>query len=438
MITIGTLSLSPRDIRSNATIFTGTLSAPCPDAMLQLFFGDGEAPIGNLTISVVDAAGRLYGFATDPFTRASETYAIIRLAIPADGHTVRLDSDSASDSAVECSGTLYDVSADAAVTAVTSVLADPDYGLESLMTMFEDVGNNASSAASDASLLLTSRPIGPPKAPAGDRVAWWSQRSGTHYMARSGVNYPATGTATAADRHVLYTALAALPDGLLEFTVFRQSGGSPVPASDTPLGVIGLRKAGTSFTPAALYADDLAQIASGTTTAITNAELATADAVAQVVEDVGTVSGALSATRLAKIDRLPAAGVVATVGDVASGGGPFVDDPVPTGRLAKLRRTSAGLAAGGASGVTLKAGETAVLCGADFARDLPTNARVTSISGLTASAAGITVASIGVDHTVAKFTITAVTAGTYTLTVAVTYSQGGGTATGIVSVVVLA
>ena len=454
MIVLGTSSSATRNITSNFSLITGTLSAACADAVLEIFFGSTAAPVGNLTVFVQDASGYTYGFATDTFTRTANTYAIVRLALPSGNYTVRIDSDNGSDTAVEMSAVLRDVTPTAALTtqgytptvagridaAVSSRLATAGYtapldaaGTRTAIGLTSAVLTNTVVGRIDAAIssvtagsgldaagvraaiglttaALTDAVVGridanissvsggggwsgiyPPREMSGDRIGFSHPDSATFYYlvnnAADATPTTFTGTASGSTRSVLRTTVADdVADGFTVLTVYKQVGGSVVHANDTPVGAILINKT------------------------------------AGVVTERLLTQTELDAIRTANL----------------GGGGPYVDDPVAVGRLARLTRNTTGLVANGANGITIKVGDVDVLCGADFARDLPTNARVTSITSLTPSAAGFTATAIGVDHTQAKFTLSASTAGTYTLAVKVAYSQGGGTVTGTVAVRVIA
>ncbi|MGL4513817.1 MAG: hypothetical protein ACRCT8_12060 [Lacipirellulaceae bacterium] len=369
MQTITTVTSASRNLASavnlgGAGLAAWTLTEPVHAAQLELLFPSGAA--GNLRFYAADSAGIVkYGVDTPAATAAAGQTLVVQLSLPASG-SVRCKSDNAADSAVTCSGTLRDVTPVAALkslgyTAARAVhldlLADETVGLATLAGGVEDALANSTSAAVDAALVLTTAPIGPPKSPAGDRVAWWSQRSGTHYLAYGGATFfVAAGTFTASDRHVLHTDLAALPDGVVPLTVFRRAGVSPVPASDTPLGVIVLLKTGATITETLFIDSDLTRVASGVnnlaptgsaatgslkdlvaaratpaqvTTLIAEAQLPNADFVSAKFSDTAAAIAAagISAPERAKIATLPTTGAVARVSDLAgvvatAGGGP--------------------------------------------------------------------------------------------------------------------
>lgn len=69
-------------------------------------------------------------------------------------------------------------------------------------------------------------------------------------------------------------------------------------------------------------------------------------------------------------------------------------------------------------------GDDSVLCAVDFVRDLGAGNRLSSISSITlisGTEGGVTVSTVGIDHTLAKFTLTPVTAGTYVFLIRVKY-----------------
>ena len=114
--------------------------------------------------------------------------------------------------------------------------------------------------------------------------------------------------------------------------------------------------------------------------------------------------------------------------------------PVPTSRIYALARSAAGLTAK-SKGVQI--GEVG-LFGVDFAADLGVNGRITSLDAVTiksGTSGGVTFDSdsYGVDKSVAKFELTAVTAGSYTLNVVATRASadGGGTVEGDIPLVVV-
>ena len=105
--------------------------------------------------------------------------------------------------------------------------------------------------------------------------------------------------------------------------------------------------------------------------------------------------------------------------------------PVPRSRTFEIVRTSNGVVGDRNQGMLIGESKTFAF---DFARDLPTNGRLTSFDSIvikTGSAGGVTfdTTNKAVDKTQSKIKITGVTAGTYVLNVDVTYSDafGGGT-----------
>lgn len=126
-------------------------------------------------------------------------------------------------------------------------------------------------------------------------------------------------------------------------------------------------------------------------------------------------------------------------GPAGEGGGviiPVNQVPVPASRTFVLKSTTSGLV--GESRRNLSEGDEQIFAW-DFANDLPTNGRLASVEAITIIAGtpgGVTFAATatdpGVDRTQGKVTITAVTAGTYTVRMTVTYqsAQGGGTKSG--------
>lgn len=141
--------------------------------------------------------------------------------------------------------------------------------------------------------------------------------------------------------------------------------------------------------------------------------------------------------------KLPAGGkVIAAAGSTAtdlddidtSGGvtGNVLQTPVSQSRTATLVK-SRGAGLSHEDPIELVVGSDAVLCAADFARDLPANAYVAGVTSVTikteSTEDGLTVEATprGEFGTQAKFALTPVYAGTYVVEVKVVYSGSAGT-----------
>jgi hypothetical protein len=121
---------------------------------------------------------------------------------------------------------------------------------------------------------------------------------------------------------------------------------------------------------------------------------------------------------------------------------PVSQVPVPELRTWTLVRNSTGLT--GNKVIRMRVGEVKLFA-IDFRNDLAEDGRLTDFDNFvitTGTGGGVTLdtATMGVDRTQAKVSITGVTAGTYTLTATVSFddSDGGGEAIGVVTMLVSA
>lgn len=118
---------------------------------------------------------------------------------------------------------------------------------------------------------------------------------------------------------------------------------------------------------------------------------------------------------------------------------PVSQVPVPALRTWRLIRSTAGLV--GARTLYMRVGE-AKMFAVDFAGDMTANGRLTDFDSFvltTGTAGGVTFdADLEVDDTLAKNVLTAVTAGTYTLTATASFfdADGGGQSIGVVTLVI--
>lgn len=171
----------------------------------------------------------------------------------------------------------------------------------------------------------------------------------------------------------------------------------------------------------------------------TAAENAAAVIGATAAGSAGTVGKILADYAAVKPDA-----TIAAADDVSAGGTviPVNQVVVPASRTWLLKATDDGLL--DEESRTMKVGESKAFA-IDFREDLPTNGRLDGVDAIaieTGTSGGVTFAATandpGVDKTQARVTITAVTAGSYEIACDVSYSSGdgGGTATGVVTLIV--
>ncbi len=139
----------------------------------------------------------------------------------------------------------------------------------------------------------------------------------------------------------------------------------------------------------------------------------------------------------------PVESIAGDIADIDAGGTiPVNQVPIPPSRTFDLIPKSSGLVGNKAKGLAV--GDSQPFAW-DFAKDLPTNGRLVSVDSVTivdGTTGGLTFANSdndpGVDKTLGKVTINAVTADTYTVRMTATYQdgEGGGTRSGDVEIVV--
>lgn len=112
-------------------------------------------------------------------------------------------------------------------------------------------------------------------------------------------------------------------------------------------------------------------------------------------------------------------------------------EPVPENRRVRLVHT-ASLGLRGEEPISIRVGSPEETLAVDFTEDLPVNGRIATVNTVaieSGTAGGLTFGTSGRDHADAKIRVLALTAGTYEVSVNVTYIEGGGNE-GLIRIVV--
>lgn len=158
-----------------------------------------------------------------------------------------------------------------------------------------------------------------------------------------------------------------------------------------------------------------------------------------------TQGQAQTAAEAAIVAKLPsgeteiaAAGATAKTLDAVDGGGgtqtPLDQQPVPASRTVKMVRKGAGLV--GERTLTVTSGELQLIA-VDFYGDMPTHGRITLAAATETGGPLLGTITEGQDRSKAKLSFTPTATGTATLSVVVTYADGGGQAEGVLTLTVV-